>query len=35
MELYPLERLSADLTELGWQRQAEKLVSAYRIILNF
>lgn len=34
MESYPLKRLSADLTELGWQRQGEKLISAYSIILN-
>jgi len=34
IEMKPLKRLSADLTELGWQKQAERLINAYRIILN-
>lgn len=34
IEKKPLERLNTDLTELGWQKQAEKLVTAYDQILN-
>lgn len=34
IETKPLGRLNSDITELGWQYQAEKLINAYSILLS-